>query len=400
MIISSSRVGMSSNRQYTYYEQKESLVLREKAGQAIKLDLSDEAKSLSGQMKEYQFQKREEQERRQQENLQKMIERGKIAGKEQPSRTDGPKTKDELIIEMLRKLVEALQRGRKGNFANTAGEIKKIQSDYKKALASPGLSSAVSVGISSSVFVSAGASASLSISAGNGQSAGFSVGGNVWTKTTVTSAFVSEAEHTAFESVGMAKTADGREIQFGVSVEMSRAFCAKYESYTQENYILTDPLVINLDSNVASVSDMKFLFDLDADGKKEEVSFAGSGSGFLALDRNDDGKVNDGSELFGTKSGDGFADLSAFDEDGNGWIDEADSVFKDLKIWTKEEDGKDVLLDLKKADVGAIYLGNANTEFSLKSEDNLNTNAIIRKTGIYLKESGGVGTLQHVDLAV
>lgn len=400
MVISSSRVGMSSNRQYTYYEQKESLVLREKAGQAIKLDLSDEAKSLSGQMKEYQFQKREEQERRQQENLQKMIERGKIAGKEQPSRTDGPKTKDELIIEMLRKLVEALQRGRKGNFANTAGEIKKIQSDYKKALASPGLSSAVSVGMSSSVSVSAGASASLSISAGNGQSAGFSVGGNVWTKTTVTSAFVSEAEHTAFESVGMAKTTDGREIRFGVSVEMSRAFCAKYESYTQENYILTDPLVINLDSNVASVSDMKFLFDLDADGKKEEVSFAGSGSGFLALDRNDDGKVNDGSELFGTKSGDGFADLSAFDEDGNGWIDEADSVFKDLKIWTKEEDGKDVLLDLKKADVGAIYLGNANTEFSLKSEDNRNTNAIIRKTGIYLKESGGVGTLQHVDLAV
>lgn len=378
MIISSSRVGMSSNRQYTYYEQKESLVLQEKAGQAIKLDLSDEAKSLSGQMKEYQFQKREEQERRQQENLQKMIERGKIAGKEQPSRTDGPKTKDELIIEMLRKLVEALQRGRKGNFANTAGEIKKIQSDYKKAAAS----------------------ASLSISAGNGQSAGFSVGGNVWTKTTVTSAFVSEAEHTAFESVGMAKTADGREIQFGVSVEMSRAFCAKYESYTQENYILTDPLVINLDSNVVSVSDMKFLFDLDADGKKEEVSFAGSGSGFLALDKNDDGKVNDGSELFGTKSGDGFADLAAFDEDGNGWIDEADSVFKDLKIWTKEEDGKDVLLDLKKADVGAIYLGNANTEFSLKSEDNLNTNAIIRKTGIYLKESGGVGTVQHVDLAV
>lgn len=400
MVISSSRVGMSSNRQYTYYEQKESLVLREKAGQAIKLDLSDEAKSLSRQMKEYQFQKREEQERRQQENLQKMIERGKIAGKEQPSRTDGSKTKDELIIEMLRKLVEALQRGRKGNFANTAGEIKKIQSDYKKALASPGLSSAVSVGMSSSVSVSAGASASLSISAGNGQSAGFSVGGNVWTKTTVTSAFVSEAEHTAFESVGMAKTADGREIQFGVSVEMSRAFCAKYESYTQENYILTDPLVINLDSNVASVSDMKFLFDLDADGKKEEVSFAGRGSGFLALDRNDDGKVNDGSELFGTKSGDGFADLSAFDEDGNGWIDEADSVFKDLKIWTKEEDGKDVLLDLKKADVGAIYLGNANTEFSLKSEDNRNTNAIIRKTGIYLKESGGVGTLQHVDLAV
>lgn len=390
MIISSSRVGMSSNRQYTYYEEKENLVLREKAGQAVKLDLSAEAKSLSEQMKEYQLQKREEQEKRQQDNLQKMIERGKITGKEQPDRIEGPKTKDELLIEMLRKLVEALQRGRKGNFAGTAGEIKKIQSDYKKAAASFSAHSAVS----------AGASASVSVSAGNDRQAGIFTGGNVWTKTTVTSAFISEAEHTAFETEGMAKTADGREIRFGVSVEMSRAFCAKYESYTRENYILTDPLMINLDSNVASVSDMKFLFDLDADGKKEEMSFAGGGSGFLALDKNGDGKINDGSELFGTKSGDGFADLAAFDEDGNGWIDEADSVFKDLKIWTKDEEGKDRLLALKKADVGAIYLGNANTEFSLKSEDNLTTNAVIRKTGIYLKESGGVGTVQHVDLAV
>ena len=163
---------------------------------------------------------------------------------------------------------------------------------------------------------------------------------------------------------------------------------------------MTDPLVINLDSNVASVSDMKFLFDLDADGKEEEISFAGRGSGFLALDKNGDGKINDGSELFGTKSGDGFGDLAAYDEDGNGWIDEADSVFKDLKIWTKDENGKDVLMNLKDADVGAIYLGSAQTEFSLNNQATQQTNGIIRKTGVYLKESGGVGTVQHVDLAV
>ena len=145
---------------------------------------------------------------------------------------------------------------------------------------------------------------------------------------------------------------------------------------------------------------MKFLFDLDADGKEEEVSFAGRGSGFLALDKNGDGKINDGSELFGTKSGDGFGDLAAYDEDGNGWIDEADSVFKDLKVWTKDENGKDVLMNLKDADVGAIYLGSAQTEFSLNNQATQQTNGIIRKTGVYLKESGGVGTVQHVDLAV
>lgn len=181
---------------------------------------------------------------------------------------------------------------------------------------------------------------------------------------------------------------------------MSRGFCERYEKLTQENVILCDPLVINLDSDVASVSDMKFLFDLDADGKEEEVSFAGQGSGFLALDRNGDGKINDGSELFGTKSGDGFGDLAAYDEDGNGWIDEADSIFKDLKVSTKDKDGKDVLLDLKSANVGAIYLNSASTEFSLNNMETNKTNGVIRSTGIYLKENGGVGTVQHVDLAI
>ena len=127
---------------------------------------------------------------------------------------------------------------------------------------------------------------------------------------------------------------------------------------------------------------------------------AGEGSGFLALDKNNDGKINDGSELFGTKSGDGFKDLARYDEDHNGWIDENDSVFSKLKVWMKDEDGKDILLDLKRADVGAIYLGNADTQYSLK-DDNHRLNAEVKKTGIYLKESSGaVGTVNHLDLAI
>ena len=145
---------------------------------------------------------------------------------------------------------------------------------------------------------------------------------------------------------------------------MSRAFTASINSLEVESYIKTDPLMINLDTDIGSVSDQKFFFDLDADGKEDEISFAGKGSGFLALDRNGDGKINDGSELFGTKSGDGFKDLAAYDEDGNGWIDENDAIFSQLKIWTKDEDGKDKLISLKDADVGAIYLGNADTQFS------------------------------------
>ena len=167
-----------------------------------------------------------------------------------------------------------------------------------------------------------------------------------------------------------------------------------------QEYIKTDPLMINLDTNIGSVSDQKFFFDLDSDGKEEEISFAGKDSGFLAWDKNGDGKINDGSELFGTKSGDGFKDLAEYDEDGNGWIDENDRIYSQLKVWTKDENGNDRLIDLKDADVGAIYLRNADTQFSLKDDEN-KLNAEIKKTGIYLKEStGAVGTLNHVDLVV
>lgn len=401
MIISSSKVGMSSQREYIHYEMLHSESISEKAGQAVKLEVSPEGKSLSEQLKEYQEQKKEAQEKKQQENFQKMFDQGRIREKEAPRWTDGPKSRYEQKLEMLRQMLRALGGFKNGKDPwNTMNSIKQIQSDYKRSSSSFGMAQSSSgYGFAASASRSVDSYRAMT-SAIDLTSVAPNTGGNVWTRTTVTSGFVTEAEFTSFQTTGLAKTADGREINFGVSVEMSRAFCAKYESFTQQNYIVTDPLVINLDSNVASVSDMKFLFDLDADGKEEEISFAGRGSGFLALDKNGDGKINDGSELFGTKSGDGFGDLAAYDEDGNGWIDEADSIFKDLKIWTKDENGKDVLMNLKDADVGAIYLGSAETEFSLNNQATQQTNGIIRKTGVYLKESGGVGTVQHVDLAV
>ena len=182
---------------------------------------------------------------------------------------------------------------------------------------------------------------------------------------------------------------------------MSRAFCEKYDSIFMQDVPQTcDPLVFNLEGDIGKISDQKFLFDLNVDGTAEEISFTEQGSGFLALDKNKDGEINDGSELFGTKSGSGFKDLAEYDEDGNGWIDENDSVFDDLSIWTLNEEGEKVQISLLKADVGAIYLGSASTEFSLKNEETHDTNGIIRSTGVFLKESGGVGTVQHIDLVI
>ena len=209
-----------------------------------------------------------------------------------------------------------------------------------------------------------------------------------------------EEEHTTFATTGTVKTADGREISFNLEVGMSRRFEEYYEeTYSTGMVTYCDPLVINLDTDIAQVSDQKFFFDLDQDGKEEEISSLKSGSGFLALDINGDGVINDGGELFGTKSGNGFADLAKYDSDGNGWIDEADDIWKKLLIWTKDEDGNDKLYHLSDLGVGAIGLGNVSTQFALNSEKDNQHNAMIRNTGIFLYENGNVSTVQHLDLA-
>ena len=212
--------------------------------------------------------------------------------------------------------------------------------------------------------------------------------------------YYAEKEVTCFNTTGTAITADGRELSFNISLEMSRSFTEMAsESIDFGQPRLCDPLVINLNTNVASVSDQKFFFDIDADGIKDYISMLDADSGYLALDNNEDGIINDGSELFGTQSGNGFKDLLAHDEDGNGWIDEADSIFNKLKIWSMDENGNATLIDLLDAGVGAIYLGYENTEFSLNNAEN-ETNAVIQKTGLFLFEDGTAGTVQQMDLAV
>lgn len=215
--------------------------------------------------------------------------------------------------------------------------------------------------------------------------------------------YYAEQETTTFSTTGTVKTADGRQIDFKLSMTMSRSFEESYAgsasfgaALNQAN--LCDPLVINLNTGSANVTDQEFYFDLDADGNLDHISNLASGSGFLALDKNGDGIINDGNELFGTHSGDGFADLAAFDEDGNGWIDENDSIFDKLCIWTKDSSGRNTLCAIGKAGIGAIYLGNTQTEFSLNSAKDNSTNALIRKTGIFLYENGNVGTVQHLDM--
>lgn len=198
------------------------------------------------------------------------------------------------------------------------------------------------------------------------------------------------------ESKGKVITDDGKEIQFNLNIASTQ----KGESKTITRYQVMDPLVINFEGKAAELKDMRFAFDLDSDGKDDAVPYLNKGSGFLAFDANEDGKINDGSELFGTKSGNGFTDLAEFDEDGNMWIDENDAIFNELSVWMQnDENGEGKLLSLYEAGVGAIHLGNVETNAKIFGSQG-QILGFIGQSGVALSEEGSAYNVQSLDIVV
>jgi len=208
-----------------------------------------------------------------------------------------------------------------------------------------------------------------------------------------------EIEETRFSASGTVTTADGRSIGFQLQLSMSRAYHEESSASLRlgDAARKTDPLVLNFAGTAAQLTDQRFAFDLNADGQAEQINFVAPGSGFLVFDRNQDGKVNNGSELFGPTTDNGFQELAALDDDGNGWIDESDAAFKRLQIWTRDGHGNDLLKSLSETGVGAIGLGNIATPFDIKNNANQLLGQI-RSSGIVLQENGAAGTIQQIDL--
>ena len=201
-----------------------------------------------------------------------------------------------------------------------------------------------------------------------------------------------EKESFSFSTKGCIKT-DCKEIEIDIDFSMSRSFVIENRINIANSF---DPLVINFSGDIPDLEEKRFSFDLDNDGEEDQISSLKNGSGFLALDKNEDGKVNEGSELFGTLLGNGFTELSQYDCDNNSWIDENDDIFKKLRIWSNNDCEENELLGLGEVGIGAIYLGASDADFSYKTAQNENLGEL-RSSGIFLYENGQVGNISQID---
>ncbi|QQD22720.1 hypothetical protein GJQ54_13455 [Oceanospirillaceae bacterium ASx5O] len=209
---------------------------------------------------------------------------------------------------------------------------------------------------------------------------------------------VESAQQLSFEALGQVETSDGRRIDFMLALDLSRYQKEEQSALFRGNVKLVDPLMINLDGEPIALSDQTFDFDLNSDGDTEAIAQTARGTGYLAFDRNGNGKIDDGSELFGPQTGQGFAELAAYDEDGNGWIDSNDSLFPQLSLLMFEK-GEPMLMSAADAGLGALYLGSASANYSLLGSAG-EVQGSIRNSGVALSENGNVLLLQEVHLKV
>ncbi len=104
-----------------------------------------------------------------------------------------------------------------------------------------------------------------------------------------------------------------------------------------------DPIVLDLDGDGIELTSYTqgAQFDITGTGKKVTTAFVTGGDAFLAIDRNGNGRIDDGTELFGDQNGatNGFEELRRLDTNGDGRINHLDANFNDLLLWRDNGNG-------------------------------------------------------------
>ena len=169
-----------------------------------------------------------------------------------------------------------------------------------------------------------------------------------------------------------------------------------------------DPIILDLDGDGLETIGLagNVYFDHDGDGVLTKTGWAGANDALLVWDRNGNGTIDTGAELFGdftvlpngTLAPNGFAALAALDANGDGVIDATDPAFAELKLWRDiSQDGVSQGGELVSlADAGIVSL---NLAHSLKNQRLANGNTLARE-GTFTRADGSTSAMGEFKLAI
>ncbi|MEZ5616210.1 MAG: putative Ig domain-containing protein [Rhodocyclaceae bacterium] len=168
-----------------------------------------------------------------------------------------------------------------------------------------------------------------------------------------------------------------------------------------------DPIILDLDGDGLETVGLasNIYFDHDGDGVLTRTGWAGRDDALLVWDRNANGTIDTGAELFGdftvlpngTLAPNGFAALAALDSNGDGLIDATDPAFAELKLWRDaSQDGisqGEEFISLTDAGIVSLNLTNL-----LKNQRLSNGNTLSRE-GSFTRADGSVSGMGEFKLA-
>lgn len=158
--------------------------------------------------------------------------------------------------------------------------------------------------------------------------------------------------------ISMEISEEDNAVNFSMSFEFSQSQFS-FESFSRQQEEQVDPLILNLNgSDFSFQQNLEIAFDLDANGGLDQFFAPGAGNFFLALDKNSNGFIDNGLELFGDAGGakDGFEALRQFDFNQDNQIDSSDEVFSQLKLMSFTSSGNQSINSLSDLDVQSISL--------------------------------------------
>ena len=190
---------------------------------------------------------------------------------------------------------------------------------------------------------------------------------------------------------GAVELADGSAVSWSFDLKMQSE---QFSMSMTQTPPLKDPLVLSFDQTPFRYTGETHAFDFFANGETKQLAGLASSQYYLTYDLNQNNKIDNGSELFGPTTNQGYQELAQLDDDKNGFIDENDSSWSKLGVWQPGAS----LNTLSQMGVAAISTMSVATSFGLYNGEKLQ--AQIARSGIFLKENGTVGLMQQVDLNV